>query len=62
VDGGGDVSADNWAVCPKCKIEIDAEADANIKVAQDAYGVASAEEYVRNPIAKARGLSWDKPA
>ena len=39
------MSADNWAVCPKCKIVTIKEYDKRLKHAQDQYGVASSDQY-----------------
>lgn len=36
------MSADNWAICPKCKAEKD-ESDEQVK---NAYGVVPADEYM----------------
>ena len=40
------MSADNWAVCPKCKIRIDKERDELIQKVSSAYGKIPAEEYL----------------
>jgi len=41
------MSADNWAVCPKCKIRIDKERDELIQKVSSAYDKIPAEEYLR---------------
>ena len=39
------MSADNWAICPKCKQRIQREWDALNQKMKDAYGKVSEEEY-----------------
>lgn len=41
------MSADNWAICPRCKVRRQAEADAARVAAEAAYGTASIEEFDR---------------
>ena len=41
------MSADNWAICPRCKAKKDVEAETRVKAAQDAYGKVSAEKYTQ---------------
>ena len=39
------MSADNWAICPRCKARAAAEKEARIEQARLAYGKVSQEEY-----------------
>jgi len=41
------MSADNWAVCPKCKINGEAEHAKAIEAAETMYGKVSANEYLK---------------
>jgi hypothetical protein len=41
------VSADNWAICPRCVARARAEHEARFQAAVDAYGTVPAEEYER---------------
>lgn len=40
------MSADNWAVCPKCKQDADKEQKEREQKARKAYGKVTAEEYI----------------
>lgn len=39
------MSADNWGICPRCKMEWKAKQDAAFQKAADAYGKLPAAEY-----------------
>lgn len=39
------MSADNWAICPRCRDTAEAERQERLRVAADAYGKVSAAEY-----------------
>jgi len=41
------MSADNWAVCPRCRDLAKVERDARFQAAVDAYGKVTPEEYER---------------
>lgn len=41
------MSADNWAVCPRCLDRAEADRAAKVQAAADAYGNAPADEYER---------------
>lgn len=41
------MSADNWTVCPKCKVADEAKYEASQKEIAKAYGKVSAEEYLK---------------
>lgn len=41
------MSADNWAICPRCLDEAKAEAQARFQAAFEAYGKVTPEEYER---------------
>ncbi len=42
---GGAMSADNWGICPRCKVEALKEQEARQQAAADAYGKVSSTEY-----------------
>ena len=39
------MSADNWTQCPRCQVDDESRQDALIKIANDAYGRVSPDEY-----------------
>ena len=39
------MSADNWAICPRCKLEEQRQYDLQVQEVVDAYGKITAEEY-----------------
>lgn len=41
------MSADNWAICPKCKDTADTKAVESAKLARESYGKVPVEEYQR---------------
>ncbi len=41
------MSADNWAICPRCLMLASSEQEARFQAAVDAYGKVPAEEYER---------------
>ncbi len=41
------MSADNWAICPKCKKIQEKKADENIKMVAAAYGKVPEDEYLK---------------
>lgn len=45
------MSADNWAICPRCHIKAENEWDAKQQEFRQAYGKVSEEEYHRMRIA-----------
>lgn len=47
------MSADNWCVCPKCKVNVAKKKAETLRKAQETYGKVPAEEYERM-IASAR--------
>ena len=39
------MSADNWAICPKCKLKSEKEYTEQLAYAKSQYGVISSDEY-----------------
>lgn len=42
------MSADNWAICPKCKMSNDGERESLVKKIKDSYANVSFEQYEEN--------------